>query len=118
MTHEKWLTKTDAELGNLIDPWFRGIRPIPLKKLLFFTFIVVKRFELIDWNEWESRTSNRKECVARSIKTYLEEKDKTEIEFYMKRLHWSKRTIYDYWNALRIIVTIMTLEPEDFGLKL
>jgi hypothetical protein len=117
MTSENWLRRTDAELEDLYL-WFKGIRPIPLKKLLFFTLIVVKRFESMNWNDWNGRMLHNKECLTRSIKTYLREKDKTEIEFYMKRLRWSRRTVYDYWNALCNLVTIMTLETEDFGLKL
>jgi hypothetical protein len=117
MTSEKWLEETDGELERMIEPWFKGIRPIPLKKLFYFMLVVIKRFESTDWNEWKNRIPYTRESLNHSIKTYLQEKDKTEIEFYMKRLRWSRRTVYDYWNTLYNLTAIVTIEQRNFGLK-
>jgi hypothetical protein len=94
----------NPEFVDWICEMSRGVRILTLKKLLLFLFIVKGRMERVDHGEWRNRNLEKRGNLKWNTENYLAERDMIEVQYYANLLGWNIRTIFDYWETLRLLL--------------
>lgn len=96
-------TNLNQEFVEWVNEISRGVRVLTLRKLLLFMFLARERVRSIDWKEWINRNPEVRSRLQCDLSTYLAERDMIEVKYFASLLRWNIRTVFEYWDTLRLI---------------